>query len=275
MKVFTSAGIWRQRLCHLTAAGRGRRAAGASFRARLWRRGRITRSPPRWRAPTPAADRIPEPAGGEPPPGVAGRRGRNGATAERSPHWAPEPGAGRGRCAALGTEAGCRGGRHAPGTMRTHPRHQKPGLTRGGGPRWGRAAPRAGPGRPRRRARQPRRRRTRPRRRPARPGSASRRTRPMRVATPTPRSGAEDAARRCSARSTRPGTAAGCAAPWRRPRCGCRSRASARSTDTSRMFMMPMPPTRSEIDAIAASRLVITRLAIERRLEHLASCCAR
>ena len=30
-------------------------------------------------------------------------------------------------------------------------------------------------------------------------------------------------------------------------------------TDTSMMFMMPMPPTRSETEAIAASRYVITR----------------
>ena len=31
-------------------------------------------------------------------------------------------------------------------------------------------------------------------------------------------------------------------------------------TDTSMMFMMPMPPTSSEIDAIAAIRSVITRV---------------
>ena len=31
-------------------------------------------------------------------------------------------------------------------------------------------------------------------------------------------------------------------------------------TDTSMMFMMPMPPTSSEIDAIAASSSVITRV---------------
>jgi hypothetical protein len=31
-------------------------------------------------------------------------------------------------------------------------------------------------------------------------------------------------------------------------------------TDTSMIFMMPMPPTSSEIDAIAASSSVITQL---------------
>jgi len=33
-------------------------------------------------------------------------------------------------------------------------------------------------------------------------------------------------------------------------------------TDTSMMFMMPMPPTRSEIDAIAASSAYIVRVVL-------------
>ena len=40
-------------------------------------------------------------------------------------------------------------------------------------------------------------------------------------------------------------------------------------TETSRMFMMPMPPTRSEIDATLRSSVVITWLALSEALRHV------
>ena len=119
--------LGRQRLGRLTALGRGRRAAGASARARLRRRGRQDHRPDGESRHQQQAE-YPEPAGGEPPPGIAGRRGRNGATVERYAALGAEPGAGRGRCAALGTEAGCRGGRHARGTISEPARASKAGV---------------------------------------------------------------------------------------------------------------------------------------------------